>query len=142
MNLLCNKNYLKALEFIATHDIAAMETGRHDIDGDNLYVNVCESQLKTVAQARFEAHREYIDLQLPLSGPESYGIMPVGDCVDQDGEFDTGKDIVFYNDPIAEGTVFTAQPGQVVLFTPGDAHAPLIGNGTIRKAIFKIKVSE
>lgn len=141
-NYLENKNYRDALKYMAEHDLAALETGKHIINGDELFLNICDSDLKTPAQARFEAHRKYIDIQVPLSGVESFGVMPVADCREQDGEFNTEKDIVFFKDAVAGATVFTAQPGQVVVFGPDDAHAPLIGQGKIHKAIFKVKISE
>ncbi|MCQ2154748.1 MAG: YhcH/YjgK/YiaL family protein [Bacteroidales bacterium] len=143
MNLLDNIYYRKAMEFIASGKLASLENGKYVIDGDNLFVNICDSELKTPEQARFEAHRKYIDIQVPLSREESYGIMPIEDCRQQDGEFNTEKDIVFFKDSVAEKTIYTAQPGQAVVFSPADAHAPLIGKcsqGTIHKAIFKVKV--
>lgn len=57
-------------DFIDTHDIAAMECGRHDIDGDDVFVNVQELDLRDRSQARLELHRKYIDIQLLLRGPE------------------------------------------------------------------------
>lgn len=140
MNYLDNKNYRDALEYMASHDLSALTAGKHIINGDELFLNICDSDLKTSSQARFEAHRKYIDIQVPLSGEESFGVMPVAQCRQQDGEFDTEKDIVFFNDPVAASTIFTAQPGQVVVFGPDDAHAPLIGEGRVHKAIFKVKL--
>ena len=142
MNLLDNKYYREAMEFIASGKLASLENGKHILDGDNLFVNICDSELKTPEQARFEAHKKYIDIQVPLSREESYGIMPAEDCRQQDGEFNTEKDIVFFKDSVTEKTIYTAQPGQAVVFNPADAHAPLIGltgQGTIHKAIFKVK---
>ena len=50
----------------------------------------------------------------------------------------TEKDILFYHDPVEE--TITAEIGDVITFAPDVAHAPLIGEGTIHKAIFKVKV--
>ncbi len=41
------------------------------------------------------------------------------------------------NIPVTE-TVHT-KAGETITFAPDTAHAPLIGNGRIKKAIFKIK---
>ena len=35
----------------------------------------------------------------------------------------------------------TVEVGQAITFDPDTAHAPLIGEGTIHKAIFKVKVA-
>lgn len=140
MDLLKNKNYLAALEFIASNDLNSLPNGKNVIDGDELYVNVVDSEMKSVENAKYEAHRSYIDIQVPLSGPESFGVAPVCGCKAPEGEFNAEKDCILFGDKVSEGAVFTAQPGQIVIFSPEDAHAPLIGSGKIHKAIFKVKV--
>ena len=37
-------------------------------------------------------------------------------------------------------TYFTVKPGQFYIMFPEDAHAPIIGNGTLRKLIAKVRV--
>ena len=69
---------------------------------------------------------------------ESYGIKARKDCRLPDGEMNVQKDILFYKDPV--DFVITAQPGEDVTFAPETAHAPCIGEGTLRKAIFKVRV--
>ena len=51
---------------------------------------------------------------------------------------DAVTDILFYSDPFERA--ITAGIGEVVTFAPETAHAPLIGEGTIHKAIFKVRV--
>ena len=48
------------------------------------------------------------------------------------------KDIMFFADPVYD--LMTVKRGEVVVFAPEEAHAPLIGDGMIHKAIFKVKV--
>jgi len=134
-----NPNYLKSVEYIENTDLEKLELGKHMIDGDNLFVNIVESQLKTPEQARLEVHNNYIDIQVPLSGAESFGVKPRHACEEPDGEFNTEKDILFYKDK--DWTTVTIEPGQAITFDPETAHAPLIGEGVIRKAIFKVKVA-
>lgn len=139
MNLDNNPNYLKALEYIGNTDLGELEAGKHVIDGDNLFVNIVDSQMKTPEQARLEVHDKYIDIQVPLSGEESFGVKPRRECVEADGEFNTEKDILFYKDK--DWTTVTVKPGEAITFDPDTAHAPLIGEGIIHKAIFKVKVA-
>ncbi len=136
--LMQNPYYAKAIEYIKTTDLNALENGKHEIDGKNLYVNIQERDLKTPQQARLEVHDKYIDIQIPLSGPESFGVIPRSECKEPDGEMNLEKDILFYKDPVTK--IITAQAGEIVTFAPDMAHAPLIGEGHIRKAIFKVKV--
>ena len=67
MALESNKYYQAALEYIKTTDLAALENGKHLIDGENLFVNIVDSAMKTPEQARLEVHDKYIDIQIPLS---------------------------------------------------------------------------
>jgi len=138
MNIENNPNYIKALEYIKKTDLNALETGKHIIDGDNLFVNINDSQMKTPEQARLEVHDKYIDIQIPLSKSESFGIKPRMECKTPDGEFNTEKDILFYKDK--DWKTVSVSPGESIVFEPDTAHAPLIGEGTIHKAIFKVKV--
>ena len=57
--------------------------------------------------------------------------------MEPDGEMNTEKDILFYKDPV--GVTITAKPGEVITFDTDTAHAPLIGEGKIHKAIFKVR---
>ena len=138
MDLDNNKYYQQALQYIADTDLSELENGKHLLDGDNLFVNIVDSQMKTPEQARLEVHDKYIDIQVPLSKAESFGVKPRKDCVEPDGEFNAEKDILFYKDK--DWTTITVEVGQAVTFDPDTAHAPLIGEGEIHKAIFKVKV--
>lgn len=136
--LMSNPYYAEAIEYINTHDLNALEPGKHLIDGENLFVNIVDSNMKTPQQARLEVHDRYIDIQVPLSKEETFGVAPRSSCKEPDGEMNIEKDILFYRDPVTE--TITAAPREVVTFAPETAHAPLIGEGTIHKAIFKVKV--
>lgn len=137
-NLMENPFYAKAMEFLQDTDLFELKPGKHVIDGDNLWVNIVDCNLKTPDEARLEVHDKYIDIQIPLSGEESFGVKPRSECTQPVGEMDPEKDILFYSDPVEE--TVTIQAGQVITFEPDTAHAPLIGEGMIRKAIFKVKV--
>lgn len=129
----------KALAFMKENDLDAMPVGTHVIDEGNLWVNIVETTLKPKEKALLEAHDCYIDIQVPLSCAESYGIARRADCGMERGAFDVEKDIVFFDDPIDE--IVTREPGEYIVFGPETAHAPLIGEGSIKKAIFKVRVS-
>ena len=137
-NLMENPYYAAAMEYIRKNDLNALENGKHILDGDNIFVNIVDSQMKTPQQARLEVHDQYIDIQVPLSKAETFGVKPRTECTEPDGEFNTEKDIMFYKDPVQE--TVTVEKGGVITFAPETAHAPLIGEGTIHKAIFKVRV--
>jgi biofilm protein TabA len=139
MNYEQNPNYIKALEYIKNTDLNKLEPGKHFIDGDKLFVNINDSALKTPEQARLEVHDKYIDIQIPLSKDESFGVKPRSECREPDGEFNTEKDILFYKDK--DWKTVSVKAGEMIVFAPETAHAPLIGEGSIHKAIFKVKVA-
>ena len=133
-----NPFYRKALEFIEDNDLQALPCGKHIIEEGNLWVNIVETSLRPAEQAKLEVHDEFIDIQIPLNCSESYGVKGRSSCRWPAGEMDKVNDIMFFDDPIE--TVITKAPGQMTVFEPDMAHAPLIGEGTIRKAIFKVRV--
>lgn len=136
-NLADNPYYAAAQEFISSGKLRDLPLGTHVLDEGNLWVNVLEVSLKSPAEAVLEAHDSYIDIQVPLTGSETYGVKPRQGCTPAGG-FDEARDIVFFTDPVTE-TVTVPALGQIT-FTPETAHAPLIGEGVIRKAIFKVRV--
>jgi YhcH/YjgK/YiaL family protein len=54
-------------------------------------------------------------------------------------DFNTEKDIQFFNDPVASWVATPA--GSFTLFYPDDAHAPLVSNEEIHKVVLKIAVT-
>lgn len=132
-----NKHFEAAFKFLNDNDLAAMAEGRYEIDGDNVFVMVNERDLKNPSDAALEIHDKYIDIQVVLRGEESFGWKERNACTSPRGAFDPEKDILFFSD--TPTTYFTLGKGQMAIFLPGDAHAPLVGEGKVKKAIFKVK---
>ena len=129
--------FQKVFDFIESHDVAALECGRHDIDGDDIFVNVQEVDLRERSKARIELHRKYIDIQLVLRGPEEhFGWSEKKDCLKPETEFDEAKDIQLFVD--TPQCFYTVREGQFSILFPEDGHAPMLGEGKVKKCIFKI----
>ncbi|MBR0332727.1 MAG: YhcH/YjgK/YiaL family protein [Alistipes sp.] len=124
-------------DFIDNNDVASLPCSRHDIDGDNIFVMVQELDLREVSAARLELHRKYIDIQLLLSGPnEIFGWSEKKDCLTAETEFDEQKDIqLFTNIPQC---FYSVGEGQFSILFPEDGHAPMLGEGHVKKCIFKV----
>ena len=60
----------KCFQYAAKHDLLSYEKGRHDIDGDDLFVNIVEYETTTPEERFWEAHKYYLDLHFMLRGPE------------------------------------------------------------------------
>ena len=68
------EDVLKCFEYAKNHDLLAYETGSHEIDGDNLFVNIVEYETTTPENRFWEAHRQYLDLHFMLRGPEQIDV--------------------------------------------------------------------
>jgi YhcH/YjgK/YiaL family protein len=129
----------RAFEFMRDTDLNTLAPGVHPIIDKQLFVIVEVAEGRTRAEAKLEAHRRYIDIQLVLEGVDEMGWKPLSDCRQPLGEHDSERDIRFFDD---EPDSWIATPaGVFCIFFPEDAHAPLVGGGAIRKAVFKIAVN-
>ena len=131
-----NPLFKDVVDFLEKNDISAFSTGKHEIHGNDLFVNIEQTKGKTLDEAVLEYHRKMIDIQIPLNVAETYGYSPVSQLPQV--EFDEKNDIA--KTPSAKCQTFvTVKPGQFVIFFPQDGHAPCIADGDIHKAIFKVK---
>lgn len=128
----------KAFEYIKSIDLEKIEPGKIELQGLDLFIGISDSTLKDKKEAQLEAHKKYIDIQIPISKKEVFGWSPKKKLEHPIAQFDTEKDIQFFND--APSGYFELSPSNFVIFFPDDAHAPCIGEGVIRKVVIKIKV--
>lgn len=127
-----------AIRWLATHDVAALPNGRTDVDGDRVFLNVMDADLRPAGDAVFEVHRCYADLQLDLTGGERWGW---ADSAAPQGAPDAQKDIGFLTGPEQAAGVLGG--GRFVLFLPGEPHKPSClapGCTHLRKAVVKIEM--
>ncbi len=136
--LYLNPRFEKAFRFLRNHDLQKMEEGIYEIDGEAVYATVSEGEGKKLEEARLEVHDSYIDIQVAISGGETFGWRNRSRCDNLGAAYDATKDIAFYNEE--PDVFFTMEPGNLVMFFPHDAHAPMIGEGQIRKMVIKVKV--
>jgi YhcH/YjgK/YiaL family protein len=130
--------FRQAFDALSRPGLLSLPAGRHELDGERLYLLIDDRDGRGRDGARLEAHRTYIDIQLTLAGAEEIGWRPLDACARQAGEFDTARDIVFFDD---RPDTWVAVPVQhFAVFFPEDAHAPLGGHGALRKAIVKVAV--
>ena len=131
--------FLKAIEFIETHDLLGMELGKHEVDGDRVFVDIQEYMTKNPEDGRVETHRNYIDLQIMLKGREYIGYRKQSELGEPVISNPDG-DIWFYD---AEAVDFEMTDGMFMVLFPHDGHRPQIRcgeNQVVNKAVFKIHV--
>lgn len=128
--------FARAFDYLRNTDLMALAPGRHTVEGEELFAIVEHCIGRTRAEAKLESHRRYIDIQLVLEGVDEMGWRPLGQCTKPLADFDTARDIRFYDDVPSSWVATPA--GSFCLFFPDDAHAPLVSDGMIRKVIMKI----
>lgn len=114
--------------------------GRIDIDGDNLWCNVASYTVNPENPLKYEAHREYADVQVMFDGEELFGWANIKDCTITE-DFKDGCDIAFMDAP--DGQFFALRKGYFAVFFPEDAHAPCRkseNSDTAHKLVFKVKL--
>jgi YhcH/YjgK/YiaL family protein len=130
--------YLERLaEYLNTMDLSQLDTGKHEIDGDNLFLIVAENPPNSTASNQMEAHIKYLDLQMALDGEFTMGWKAVADSTISK-EYDAAEDFMLFEDAPQQETKLS--PGYFAIYLPGDAHAPLANSERVRKAVFKVRV--
>jgi len=132
-----NPLFADVVAFLDENDLNALNAGKHLIREKDLFVNIQEAKGRSREAAVLETHIDMIDIQIPLSGEETFGYTPLCDLPPY--EYNEEKDITKYGDTQAQ-TYVTVKPGQMIIFFPQDGHAPCITDkAEIKKAIFKVK---
>jgi YhcH/YjgK/YiaL family protein len=132
-----NPLFHDVVEFLKRNDLNTLEPGKHPIKGADLFVNITTAKGRTPEAATLETHRRMIDIQIPLSGNETFGYTPLEDL--PEAEYNDEKDITKYGDLLAQSFI-ECKPGMMGIFFPQDGHAPCISiEPEIKKAIFKVK---
>lgn len=131
--------FRQAFEFLLSVDIRQLVVGKNTVaDGLTAIYQRHPGISKEQSCAEFECHNDHIDIQVCLSGSETFGWKPRGDCKQPNGPFTPEKDLqLFLDEP---DTFFQLHPGQFVIFFPEDVHAPGISAGEIHKIVMKVKI--
>ena len=132
-----NPLFADVVDFLKSHDLQTLEAGKYPIKDKDLFLNLQIAKGRSQEAAVLETHIEMIDIQIPISGEETFGYTPLQDL--PSFEYNAEKDITKYGETKAQ-TYVTLKPGQIAIFFPQDGHAPCITDAPeIKKAIFKIK---
>jgi YhcH/YjgK/YiaL family protein len=115
--------------------------GRCDIDGDNCFALVQTYQSKPLPQAKFEAHRQYTDIQFIQAGREYILWAPLATLTQVTEPYVAERDIAFFANP-PQWTTINLCPGDFTIFFPEDGHAPGVecyGQSEVRKVVIKVR---
>lgn len=136
-------HFATAINFALSTNLASLETGRHDIDGNNVFAIVNEYTTKPSEECDPESHLDYADIQIMLTGTEKFGYTPLNGTIPTT-PYDEEKDVAFYTLPAEEINYIRLTPGQFIIFFPSDIHQPEVFHirpELVKKLVLKVSVT-
>lgn len=134
--------FAAAFAFIEKAVAEDLPVGKYELDGKELYAMVQEYNTKLTADAKFEGHRNYIDIQFMVAGAE---IMKWADIakMTENVPYNPEKDCQFYA-PIEDAAAGIVGAGEYAIFFPHDIHMPCVSlketPAPVKKIVVKVKV--
>lgn len=109
---------------------------------DRIKVMITEYKTKAINELGFESHRQFIDIQFPVSGLERIRVKSV-EQLKQTVPYDEQKDAAFYSSIVDASTDLIIGNGYFAVFFPGDGHEPqhfVHAPELIKKVTLKIRI--
>ena len=112
-------------------------------EGDDLFALISESPTKPEAEARWEVHRRYFDVQYLAHGMERFGYADETGFADE--SVNEARDLYFLQPTAAADTTqsLTLSAGHFIVLWPGEAHQPGVAIDGVpaptRKIVVKVK---
>ncbi|MCD9261274.1 N-acetylneuraminate anomerase [Citrobacter freundii] len=132
----------QALTLAVAANLQEKTPGRYELQGDNIFMNVMQFATQSPEQKKAELHREYIDIQVLLSGEERI-LFGMTDSARQCEEMHVEDDYQLCSQ-IADEQAMVLKPGRFVIFMPGEPHKPgcvVKAPMDIKKVVIKVRAS-
>jgi biofilm protein TabA len=130
----------KAIQYVMNFD-HSLPDGEYDVEGKEIFAKVASYETSPAEERKFEGHKDYIDVQILLSGQERMDVS-INQELDPLGEYDEVKDVTKFK-ATPTFTSVAMQPGMFVVFSPDDVHRPncnLCTKTKNRKICMKVKI--
>jgi len=115
-------NLATAIAWLEKGGWDTLADGRYEVDGTAVYALVSHYNTKTPEAARYETHKDYIDIQLLVSGREILQVRKPEGLVTS---VPYKPDIEFYATPEPNDChAMLLEPGVALVLYPEDAHRP------------------
>jgi YhcH/YjgK/YiaL family protein len=134
------ESFEKAFKYLSETDFTNLEPGRYEIDGDNVYALVQSYNTKPASSGRWEAHKQFADIQYIVSGKEKMGFTSFDKVIPIEG-YNADKDYAFYK---GEGNFLIVDEGNMAVFFPTDIHMPSLAlhiPKEVKKVVVKVRVA-
>ncbi|MBF4484968.1 YhcH/YjgK/YiaL family protein [Flavobacterium sp. CSZ] len=131
--------FKEAFDYVNQNDISKLEEGAFEIaQGLKVIVILGEGATREESIKGFECHDQNIDIQISIKGPETFAWKPREKCVSPNGDYSEERDVRFFHD--RPDMFFELQEKQFAILFPTDVHAAMIGEGTLKKIVIKVKI--
>lgn len=128
--------------WLANNDPAALPVGSNPIDGNRVFANVMDATTRYEADALYEAHHRYMDVQVDITGVERFKtcLSALEPASPFDEETDGGLFAACGEENALEGVL---GPGRFVVFLPDEPHMPTLvpadaESAPVHKICFKV----
>lgn len=132
-----NPNLDTAIAYISSHDLNALPMGKTVVDGDNVFINVMDAEAGPANERGWEIHKNYMDIQIDLSGTE---VIEIGDVEDMTIE-DYNETTDFGKVSCSSLTSCTMGVGNFIVCMTGEPHKPGIAareDRKLKKCVVKV----
>jgi YhcH/YjgK/YiaL family protein len=131
--------FAKAFRWLRACEPTTLPDGKTSIDGDDVFVLVQRGLTKPLEQVKWEAHRNYADIQYVVTSREEMRWEALSRT--RPGAYVAEKDFV----PLDTDTwsTFEVSAGTFAVFFPHDAHRPgilVVGAEPVVKLVVKVRV--
>ena len=127
-----------AFAFLSRADLNTLATGKYPLAGEDAYALVQTYMSKPAAEAKWETHRRYLDVQYVASGVERMGYGYVADFQPV-GPYNEQGDYQHYT---GDGADIIMTAGTFAIFSPHDVHRPTVfvdRPEAVRKIVVKVR---
>ncbi|MBU3144820.1 YhcH/YjgK/YiaL family protein [Clostridium sp. CF012] len=134
-----NRNFEKAFQFLNREDLGSLPLGKYEIDGESIFAMVQEYETKDLENAKYEAHKKYIDIQYLLEGSENMGYVTI-DKLEVSSPYSEENDFMLLT---GKPRLILLNEGEFFVLFPEDAHMPGIfvkEKRKVKKIVVKVRV--
>ncbi len=128
-----------AIRYIQSADLSALDKGRSEVDGDQVFINRFDYQTMAAEQAIWEGHALYADIHVLLSGHEKIGVSNV-EALKQT-VYKPEEDFLGFEGEVEVWFPMTTE--DILIVYPEDVHRVKVMDGDsvlVQKACFKVRV--
>ena len=134
--------FAMAFDFIKKAVAENYAVGKYEIDGRKIHASVQEYNGKAEADAKYEGHRKYIDIQYIACGAEIMKVVDIQKATLKT-DYNEEKDVEFY-ELCGKESVGVIEAGEYGIFLPEDIHQPSVAfkgvSSPVKKIVVKVKL--